>query len=203
MSIDPGTMRVVKLGGSLYGGPQLGRWLDACASAGAGRGLVVVPGGGRFADTVRDEQRRCGFDDVAAHRMALLAMDQAGEMLCAMDRRLYPARDRDQLLAISRGGRCAVWLPSSMLRDDAGIEASWSVTSDSLAAWVARAIDAQELWLVKAGQPPVGADWRQPRVRSRDVLEAISAQALVDRSFAIHASGIALAIRHQHDLADW
>lgn len=195
-------MRIVKLGGSLYGGPHLRRWLDACASAGAGGGLVVVPGGGRFADTVREEQRRYGLDDVAAHRMALLAMDQAGEMMCAMDHRFIPAREPAQLRGIDAAGRSAVWLPSSMTRDDTRIEASWSVTSDSLAAWLARSFDARDLWLIKAAEPAVAADWRQPRVRVRGDLEAISAQGLVDRSFAIHADGIALAIRHQGDLAD-
>src|SRR5262249_34381680 len=53
---------------------NLKNWIDAVA-AGAGR-VVVVPGGGPFADAVRTAQARMGFDDRAAHRMALLAMDQ-------------------------------------------------------------------------------------------------------------------------------
>ena len=41
-------MRVVKLGGSLSGAPELKAWLAALAGA-AGR-VVLVPGGGPFAD---------------------------------------------------------------------------------------------------------------------------------------------------------
>src|SRR5262249_8927644 len=65
---------VVKLGGSVIRSPELSSWLDAIA---ASRGpIVVVPGGGALADEVRASQARLGFGDPAAHRMALLAMDQ-------------------------------------------------------------------------------------------------------------------------------
>ena len=40
------------------------------------RPIVVVPGGGALADEVRAAQTKLGFGDGAAHRMALLAMDQ-------------------------------------------------------------------------------------------------------------------------------
>jgi aspartokinase-like uncharacterized kinase len=55
-----------------------------------------------------------------------------------------------------------VWLPASA-RVDEQLPASWGVTSDSIAAWVARAAGAGRLVLVKpvdglyAEWPPVGA----------------------------------------------
>ncbi len=65
---------VVKLGGSVVRSGELPAWLDAIA--GAQVPIVVVPGGGALADEVRACQSQLGFGDQAAHRMALLAMDQ-------------------------------------------------------------------------------------------------------------------------------
>ena len=74
---------IVKIGGSLAAGPAaLGRWLLALEAG--RRRVVVVPGGGPFADTVRSAQAELGFDDSTAHRMALLAMEQYGMALCAL-----------------------------------------------------------------------------------------------------------------------
>src|SRR4051812_7801139 len=72
-------MIVLKLGGSLASSGGL----TACLAAlGRLRGeIVVVPGGGVFADAVRAAQPRFGFSDRAAHRMAILAMEQYAVML--------------------------------------------------------------------------------------------------------------------------
>ena len=56
---------VVKVGGSYAFSSALKSWIDAVAAC-AGR-VVVVPGGGPFAETVRVAQPKMGFDDRAAH----------------------------------------------------------------------------------------------------------------------------------------
>ena len=70
---QPG-LAVVKLGGSVVRSRELSAWLDVIAAS--PRPIVVVPGGGALADEVRSAQTKLGFGDGAAHRMALLAMDQ-------------------------------------------------------------------------------------------------------------------------------
>src|SRR5262245_31944665 len=72
---------VVKLGGSLVGPRHLADWVGALASGG-GRS-VIVPGGGPFADAVRQAQAKIGFSDAAAHHLALLAMEQFGWALAS------------------------------------------------------------------------------------------------------------------------
>ena len=137
---------VVKLGGSHAFSEHLAAWVAAIAGC-AGR-VVVVPGGGPFADAVRDAQPKIGFDDEAAHHMALLAMEQYGCALASLDRALVPA---DSLAAIRQAlaaGKVPVWMPSRMALA-ADIPASWDVTSDSLAAWLAGQLGAQQLLLVK------------------------------------------------------
>ena len=73
---------VVKLGGSYAFSSTLKSWIEAVAAC-AGH-VVVVPGGGPFAETVRAAQPKMGFDDRAAHEMALLAMEQYGCALASL-----------------------------------------------------------------------------------------------------------------------
>src|SRR4051795_8041241 len=74
---------VVKLGGSHAFCEHLAPWVAAIA--GCAGDVVVVPGGGPFADAVRDAQPKIGFDDDAAHHMALLAMEQYGCALASLN----------------------------------------------------------------------------------------------------------------------
>jgi aspartokinase-like uncharacterized kinase len=143
---------VVKLGGSLAFAPALTDWLAALA-AGGGR-AVLVPGGGPFADQVRDAQRLRLFDDATAHRMALLAMEQFGLMLCGLHPALRPAKSRAAIRRLRRQGLVPVWLPSTMALGRPEIAESWDVTSDSLAAWLAGALGLRHLVLVKSAPPP-------------------------------------------------
>jgi aspartokinase-like uncharacterized kinase len=118
--------------------------------ADGGPAVVVVPGGGPFADQVRALQRRQRFDDAAAHHMALLAMEQYGRMLVALEPRLRPAGGRAELARARRAGQAAVWMPTRMVLADPAIAASWDITSDSLAAWLAGQLRANRLVLVKS-----------------------------------------------------
>jgi aspartokinase-like uncharacterized kinase len=138
-------MWVVKLGGSLHGSPALRRWLtDLACSPGPPR--VVVPGGGPFADAVRSLQPVLKVDDLAAHRMAILAMQQFGIALQALEPRLALAETEAEL----RSSQAAVWLPWCLVGLEPRIEASWTVTSDSLACWLATRLRATDLVLVKS-----------------------------------------------------
>ncbi|WP_018410759.1 amino acid kinase family protein [Methyloversatilis thermotolerans] len=130
---------VIKLGGSLLSQPEDGRlrrWCDAIACGRFGR-CIVVPGGGPFADAVRDAQARWRFSDDAAHRMALLAMDQVGRLLADLQPALATVDDMARLAAGEVDGRAQIWLPHAALADSSALPRDWSVTSDSIAAWLA------------------------------------------------------------------
>jgi aspartokinase-like uncharacterized kinase len=140
---------IVKLGGSLASSPALSSWLRILSEYGGGR-VIVVPGGGPFADAVRDTQHEWGFDDETAHHMALLAMVQYGLMLSAMSPRLLATDQPAQWQAALQSGRVAVWLPVPMALQDSTMEASWRMTSDSLALWLARRVQAECVILIKS-----------------------------------------------------
>ena len=145
--------RVVKLGGSLHDSPELAGWLRMLAYAG-GR-IVVVPGGGPYADTVRAAQMRVGISDAAAHHMALLAMDQYALMLCDLQPNLVPAASTQEIAKAIAHGLTPIWLPSKMSLKAPDIPRNWSVTSDSLSAWLAHHLGAEALALVKYENPGI------------------------------------------------
>jgi aspartokinase-like uncharacterized kinase len=146
---------VVKLGGSLASSPHLRGWLDA-VGRGAGR-VVVVPGGGPFADAVRTAQGPIGFGDNAAHHMALLAMEQFGIALASLDARLERADSHTTISSVLGDRKVAIWSPTREVLAARDIPHAWEVTSDSLAAWLARKMRAPRLLLVKSVAPSADA----------------------------------------------
>jgi aspartokinase-like uncharacterized kinase len=146
---------VLKLGGAQARGGRLGEWLDAI-TAQAGR-VVVVPGGGPFADAVRAAQSEIGFDDAAAHEMAMMAMSQFGRALASLRPGFVIAGSRSALRDALRRGETPIWSPERMALA-AGLPASWALTSDSLAAWLAGRLGAQRLILVKHGACATAAE---------------------------------------------
>jgi aspartokinase-like uncharacterized kinase len=171
----PFELWVVKVGGSLHGTPDLKPWLHALALTGGGR-LVIVPGGGPFADHVRAAQRRDGFDDLTAHRRALSAMEQYGRELIDEQPGLRPAATDGALHAVLGARAVPVWMPAAMAGDTADLKCDWGTTSDTLAAWLAARLGAAHLALIKSAPPEAG---RWPA-------RQLSAAGVIDRHFGDH-----------------
>lgn len=140
---------VVKVGGSLAEEPELLIGLCAKLSRLAEKyGFVVVPGGGRFADVVRDSDERFNLSSSISHRMAILGMDQLGMLLAQITPNscaTYSLVDAKQL---SETEAVPIFLPSRLLFREDPLKNSWDVTSDSIAAYVAGRLQAAKLVLV-------------------------------------------------------
>lgn len=163
------SITVVKVGGGLTRIPGgLDRVCRALGQAADGRRVVVVPGGGPFAEAVREFDDRLGLSADAAHWMAVLAMDQYAYVLAE---RIPRAMLVDRLGAVANAldsGRIAVLAPGRWLKAADVLPHSWEVTSDSIAAVLAGALDARQLILIK---PKVGV----PDPVDRHFLAAIPA----------------------------
>ena len=174
----PKILWVIKLGGSLLGEPELPHWLETVSRHGDGR-VVIVPGGGIFADVVRDAQSLSLCSDEVAHRMAVMSMDQYGVMLAGLNPSLVTAESELEIAERGWQHRAIVWLPSKMVMADDAIPKNWQVTSDSLAAWLANKLNAKHLLLVKSVRPegnPVS-------------IERLIKDGMVDESFADFSAG--------------
>ena len=142
-------MWIVKIGGSLLGSPELSRWLEVLVKFSKGH-VIIVPGGGLFADAVREAQKLTNASDAVAHQLALLAMDQFGLLLAGMNDGLVTASSELEIAERGWQHRAMVWLPSQMILVDQSIPQNWQVTSDSLSAWLANKLGAEQLILVKS-----------------------------------------------------
>jgi aspartokinase-like uncharacterized kinase len=168
-------LTVVKVGGGLHrdlGDDALRALSAAIAEAGTRHPLLVVPGGATFADAVRAEDERLGLRPATAHWMAILAMDQFGWLLAD----LIPGAALHDDLAPAPDAGVTVLLPYALLRRRDPLPASWAVTSDSIAAWVAGEAGAARLVLVKPvaglyrGRPPEGEPIARLTVDELEVL---------------------------------
>ncbi len=150
MSVDA----VVKLGGSLLASADPRPLLLALVEAARSRRIVVVPGGGPFADAVRATTASLDPGPSAAHWMAILGMDQHAEMLAALAPEARRVASPEEIDATTGAGRLAVLAPHAWLRRLDPLPHGWHVTSDSIAAWVAGQLGAPRLVLVKPGEAP-------------------------------------------------
>jgi 5-(aminomethyl)-3-furanmethanol phosphate kinase len=145
MSLDA----VLKIGGSLsrsFGLPGLCREISRLGKT---HSLLVVPGGGKFADQVRDAYRQYHLSETAAHRMALLAMDQYGYVLNDLIQDSFPTWNPVAEGKAAEKGRTAILLPSEIIIRSDPLPNSWQVTSDTIAAWIAQASSCPRLVLLK------------------------------------------------------
>ncbi len=161
---------VVKIGGSCAASPDLVRWVAAIEQARLP--IVVVPGGGPFANAVRRYQPRMGFGDEAAHEMAILAMEQFGCALVGLGRRMVKAADEAAIMAALERGDIPVWMPRQLVLSAPEIPKNWSVTSDSLAAWLAGRLPGARLCLFKQIDLPENA-----------TIDALAGAQIVDECF--------------------
>jgi aspartokinase-like uncharacterized kinase len=145
MSLDA----VLKIGGSLSRCPELPDLCKAIETLSQDHGLLIVPGGGDFAEQVREADRRFQLGDTTAHCMALLAMNQFGYLLSRLISGSVVTPELDNALKSSESGRAAILLPFELVMKSDPLPHSWQVTSDSVAAWLSQWIHCQRLALLK------------------------------------------------------
>jgi aspartokinase-like uncharacterized kinase len=165
-------MWVIKLGGSLLGSPALKDWLDVLVKFGDGK-VVVVPGGGLFADAVREAQSKTGIDDKTAHQMAVMAMDQYATLMAGLNPALAIASSELEIAETGWQHRAILWKPSTMVLADENLPTSWDLTSDSLAAWLADKLNAEHLLIVKSAE-----------IQAQSGISDLIAEQIVDPSFS-------------------
>ncbi|WP_424360041.1 amino acid kinase [Methanocella sp. MCL-LM] len=128
---------MLKIGGSLFDHSRA--LVKRIADEELDLDILIVPGGGEFADGVRKVYQERPLSDDAAHWMAVLAMNQYA---------YYLADGTDlQLTDSLKGSGTRIALPYEILRKDDALPHTWDVTSDTIAAWMARKIGGR---LIKA-----------------------------------------------------
>ena len=124
-------MRVVKIGGSLID------YAHVVMTELNKHSVLIVPGGGVFADVVRNAQKKHGFSDETAHKMAVLAMEQYGHFLGDISG-----------VSLSHDFRhvrkTSIFLPFNEIIHNSGLHCTWDVASDTIACYVAHKLGEKE-----------------------------------------------------------
>ena len=160
---------VVKVGGALLASPNdLAAVVAAIDRVVPGRSLLIVPGGGPFADAVRAVDRAHSLADDDAHWMAILGMEQFAIVLASRLSNAELVHRRGEIARAHSRGTLPVLAPYRWLREVDPLPHSWDVTSDSIAAWIAAQVGASRLILIKpaAHDSPTIVDRYFDRARS-------------------------------------
>ncbi|MFZ2725549.1 MAG: uridylate kinase [Methylococcaceae bacterium] len=167
-------MRIIKLGGSLLHAQTLLHCLNRIEKQ-YSENTVIVSGGGIFADQVRLTQQQWGFDDTTAHEMALLAMQQMALLFKGLKPNFALAHQSESILKLLAGQAHTpvIWSPDIAELNRAAIAPTWQITSDSLAAWLAKSLSARQLILVKS--TPIN-----PRLTLQELIN----QGIIDEAFS-------------------
>lgn len=148
---------VVKLGGSLLGWQglpgALGSYLDGLKPAKA----VLIVGGGKAADFLRELDSVHGIGEKRSHGLALRMLDVTAHLVAAVVPGVEVAEGTEELERVWNRGFVPALAPRRLLEDlDRDREKvdlrpeCWDVTSDSIAALAAVWIGASSLKLLKS-----------------------------------------------------
>ena len=157
---------VVKVGGSLYDHPKLKPGLKAWLAARPEAHILIVPGGGDFAEAVRRLDTVHGLGEEASHFLALRSLETAAFfMLDLLDINRRPTLYRDWWQYPSP----AVTNPSSTIIDyerwqSVELPQTWEFTTDSLAACAAHDAGCK-LVLLKSVDIPPAMSWEDAAAR--------------------------------------
>lgn len=186
---------VLKIGGSLAESDAAAHLMRGLAARRPGH-LLIVPGGGEFADAVRAAQRRHALSEPAAHHMALLAMQMVGTMLADLAPGFVLAETVAEFASAWRSELTPIWAPARMVGAANEIPASWDVTSDSLAAWLADRSGAGHLVLAKSCAVPAALAGDAKGLAAAGIVDAGFSELVQGRAFSWEiVSGVEETIR--------
>lgn len=154
-------MVVLKLGGSLLALPDLAARIEAVLAQRCGAPVAMVVGGGAAAELVRAWDRVHALGDVPAHRLALAAMRLTAELVVTRLPAACIVADPESLTAAWSVGQLPLlaadaWLTQAEAVGRTTVPHTWEATSDSIAAWLATELAAEELVLLKSVDCPQG-----------------------------------------------
>ncbi|WP_457613931.1 [5-(aminomethyl)furan-3-yl]methyl phosphate kinase [Methanocaldococcus sp.] len=137
-------MHLIKIGGSLtYDAEPLLKTLKSYAKE-KNKKIVIIPGGGEFANVVRNIDKALNISNSLSHKLAIKCMDLIGEVYAEIgDIKAY-----DTLFDLKREiekEKIAILLPSKILLSTDIAEHSWAITSDSLSLYIGKLLDVREV----------------------------------------------------------
>jgi len=117
------------------------------------RNIIIVPGGGSYANLIRYIDKRLNISDDLAHWEAILCMDKNAEalhqqfpstLLCEEFSELS-----EKIKGIAKDSQVVIFKPFNYLYETDRLPHSWKVTSDSIALHIAFELALEKCFLIK------------------------------------------------------
>ena len=139
---------VIKLGGSLF--PDNAIKLceaikDLNNSIPIPIKILIVCGGGIFANKIRDYDKNLQFSNTANHKSAILCMDIIGTLLADKVDGFEAVKSIENAKIVIDQGRIPVFIPSDIMECQDPLEHSWRVSSDSISLYLSNLLKAKLL----------------------------------------------------------
>lgn len=131
----------MKLGGSLLDWPEFPQRLRHWLSQQPPKSTALIVGGGALVDCIRDADRVHQLGEEASHWLCIKAMSITAQMVAGLLPELT-LLEAEELLSLDQ------------TKSENPLPATWSVTSDSIAARACTLLGADELVLIKSKSPP-------------------------------------------------
>ncbi|MDB5352333.1 MAG: aspartate/glutamate/uridylate kinase [Planctomycetota bacterium] len=158
-----GPIVVAKVGGSLLDWPELPGRLGRFVASRRDRGdrLVLIVGGGRAADWVRELDRIHAIGEAKSHALAIRSLDLTARVLAALVPGLAVAETIAEIAPLRLSGLVPILAPRVVLDEDDRASPDplphvWDVTTDSIAARLAVRLGARRLVLLKSARASPG-----------------------------------------------
>jgi aspartokinase-like uncharacterized kinase len=109
--------------------------------------IIIIPGGGSYANFIRSIDKKFVIGDNLAHWMAIFSMDYNGKDL---NRKFTDFECIDDFEKIQRAKRIfCIFLPYNYLKKKDELPHSWDVTSDSITIYIANKLNLNKCYLIK------------------------------------------------------
>ena len=109
--------------------------------------IILIPGGGTFANFIRKVYSELNFTEEIAHFMGIISMNYNGLELSKKYPDLQVIESYDKLKEI--GNAIRIFLPYEYLKENDKLPHSWDVTSDSITLFLAKELRLDECFLIK------------------------------------------------------
>ena len=140
-------MWILKIGGSWITSNHLNELIDLLKKKTSTDNLILVVGGGCFADSVRWAFKKKKMSMKTANYLALKSTEIFARMLKEIDEDIQLIKN---IKSLKKKGNLKVWLPSKLLKEESSFLKNWDSTSDSVAAWLYEKLNAKGLLFIKS-----------------------------------------------------
>jgi len=170
---------IIKIGGSILQNQAGKKLLKAFNALRKQFSFVILPGGGAFANLVREYHKKFQLSEDRSHWMAILCENILGFLILENLESGVPVFELSEIPKVIQAARIPVFLPFQHLFTQDPLPHSWEVTSDSIAAYLAEILKAQKLILVKDVDGIYTRDPKKYPEKELQFLETINANSEV------------------------